>query len=187
MKPSLEVQRENTRLIKDCKRLLAMLESTSEYKNQASKRAALRGVHYVPLAECFAEDHIVSEVYAPEGDRLIDFEVEDFHWVPKKALDLTVGLLGRQFPELPVAPFMQLLTQLNQIWRARETEAVRAVQKACKAELVALKRLHKHLTPYQENVLGQKIDHLKKELKLSRAFRGCALPHTATLPPHLLP
>ena len=95
--------------------MVAMLEATAEYKHWVFQKASLRGLHYIPIAECFVEDHILSDTYAPECDRIVDFEVEDFHWVPKLAVDLVISLLGRQFPNLPVAPFMQLLTQLNKV------------------------------------------------------------------------
>jgi hypothetical protein len=69
--PNVELQQENTRLQNDCKRLLAMLETTSEYQHWMSRRAALRGVHYIPIAECIAEEGITSDVYSPNGDRVV--------------------------------------------------------------------------------------------------------------------
>lgn len=99
----------------------------------------------------------------------VDLEVEAFHWVPKRAITLTVSLLGRLFPQLPAAPFMHLLTQLNRVWRAREAAAVRQLRREHAAELAALGRAAEHATPYQQNVLQQRLDFVKAQLKGSRA------------------
>jgi hypothetical protein len=68
-KPSLELQQENERVMKDCKRLVAMVESTKEFQRWAGTKAVLRGVHYLPAAECLVSESIVSEVYQAERDR----------------------------------------------------------------------------------------------------------------------
>lgn len=114
-KPSQELQASNTRLAHDCSRLVAMVEATTEYRKWAHNKAALRGVHYIPTAELLREEEVLSDIYPAERDREVDFEVEDFHWVPKRAVSLMITLLASHFPNLPVEPFMKLLTQLNQV------------------------------------------------------------------------
>ena len=99
----------------------------------------------------------------------VDLEVEAFHWVPKRAITLTVNLLGSLFPHLPAAPFMHLLTQLNRVWRVREAAAVRQLRKEHVAELTALRRTAAHATPYQQHVMQQRLDFVKAQLKGSRA------------------
>jgi hypothetical protein len=97
----------------------------------------------------------------------IDFEVEDFHWVPKKAIDLMVSLLGRQFPDLPAAPFMCLLVQLNKVWHVRERSALRRLQKGHEQEMRTICRMQQEATPYQQNIIQQRLDFVSSQLKLS--------------------
>lgn len=68
-KPSVELQRENERLQADCKRLVALAEQSADFQKWARQAAALRGVHYLPAAECLAAEAVVSQVYQPDRDR----------------------------------------------------------------------------------------------------------------------
>jgi hypothetical protein len=97
----------------------------------------------------------------------VDFEVEDCHWVPKAAIDATLSLIAR-FPDIPSAPFMSLLTQLNKVWRQRELERLRELQTSHEKELGEFQRSHRQATPYQQAVMHQRLNHLKSELKQSR-------------------
>lgn len=54
-----------------------------------------------------------------------------------------------------------------QIWRARENETIRLVKKEHRQEVMALSKLHKDATPYQESIMSQRIQYLKQELKTS--------------------
>ena len=67
--PSVELQQENSRLHDDCKRLMALLETTSEYRHWVGREAALKGLHYMPIAECFSAKGMTSDVYPPNMDR----------------------------------------------------------------------------------------------------------------------
>ena len=69
--PNVQLQQEQARLQNDCKRLVAMLETTSEYQHWMSERAALKGVHYIPIAECLASEGITSDVYTGNTDRVV--------------------------------------------------------------------------------------------------------------------
>ena len=68
-KPSVELQRENERLHADCKRLVALAERSPDFQKWARQAAALRGVHYLPAAECLAAEAVVSQVYQPDRSR----------------------------------------------------------------------------------------------------------------------
>lgn len=98
----------------------------------------------------------------------VDLEVEEFHWVPKDAIKHMMALLG-QFKELPTAPFMSLLGELNKVWKQRETERIREVQLQHEQDLADFRRLHQQATPYQQSVMQNKLDYLRRELKSSRA------------------
>eukprot|EP00892_Ulva_mutabilis_P008432 jgi/Ulvmu1/5961/UM026_0084.1 len=164
--PSVELQQENTRLHADCKRLMALLETTSEYQHWVGREAALQGLHYMPIAECFASKGTLSDVYSPNVDRTVDLEVEEFHWVPKDAIKHMMALLG-QFPQLTNGPFMAMLAELNKVWKQRETERIREVQMQHQKDLADFRRLHQQATPYQQSVMQHKLDHLKRELRAS--------------------
>lgn len=69
--PNVQLQQEQSRLQNDCKRLVAMLETTSEYQHWMGHRAALQGVHYIPIAECLASEGITSDVYIANNDRVV--------------------------------------------------------------------------------------------------------------------
>lgn len=100
----------------------------------------------------------------------VDLEVEEFHWVPKDAVTHMMALL-REFPQLPSAPFMGLLAELNKVWKQREAERVREMQLQHERDLTDLRRLHQQATPYQQSVMHDKLEHLRRELKSSRACR----------------
>lgn len=97
----------------------------------------------------------------------VDFEIEDCHWVPKAAIDAMLNLIA-QFPDVPTAPFLNLLTQLNKIWRKRGLQQVQEAQHQHEKDLVDFQRSSNQATPYQQKVMHQRLNHLKKELKLSR-------------------
>lgn len=97
----------------------------------------------------------------------VDFEVEDCHWVPKAAIDATLNLIA-QFPNVPSAPFLHLLTQLNKIWRHRQLQNVQEAQQQHEKELADFQRASQQATPYQQKVMHQRLNHLKNELKRSR-------------------
>lgn len=94
--------------------------------------------------------------------------MEEFHWVPKDAVKHMMALL-REFPQIPTAPFMSLLSELNKVWKQRESERVRDVQLQQERDLADFRRLHQQATPYQQSVMQDKLDHLRRELKSSRA------------------
>jgi hypothetical protein len=104
----------------------------------------------------------------------VDFEVEDCHWVPKAAIDAMLNLIA-QFPDLPTAPFLNLLTQLNKVWRQRGLQQIQEVQDEHVKELAYFQRSSKQATPYQQKVMHQRLNHLKNELKKSRASPSCSL------------
>ena len=97
----------------------------------------------------------------------VDFEVEDCHWIPKAAIDATLNLIAR-FPNVPSAPFLNLLTQLNKIWRHRQLRNVQEAQQQHEKELADYQRAAQQATPYQQKVMHQRLNHLKNELKKSR-------------------
>jgi hypothetical protein len=103
----------------------------------------------------------------------VDLEVEDFHWVPKRCLDLAISTLGRGAPRLPAAPVLSLLTRLNKVWRAREAAALRRAKAAHAEEMAAFALAVTGGTPYQQSVAQQKLDFTKRQLKLSSAALGC--------------
>ena len=100
----------------------------------------------------------------------MDFEVEDFHWVPKKCIDLAIDTLSCFAPKLPAAAVLQLLAKLNAVWRGREAEALRAAQQAHKEEMAAYARAVTSSAPHQQIVAQQKLACLKKQLNLSGAY-----------------
>ena len=116
----------------------------------------------------------------------VDLELEAFHWVPKKAIDACVRLLGRDFPALPVAPFMRLLTQLNRVWLARETAAVQKVTATKDREMRALQRIAAQATPYKQSMAEQRLAFVKGQLKASSAPRfplSLSCPAPVAVPP----
>lgn len=104
----------------------------------------------------------------------VDFEVEDCHWVPKAAIDAMLNLIA-QFPNLPSAPFLSLLTQLNKIWRQRGMQLIQKAQDQHAKDLTDFQRVSHQATPYQQKVMHQRLNHLKNELKKSRMSLPCYL------------
>lgn len=103
--------------------------------------------------------------------------MEEFHWVPKDAIKHMMSLL-REFPELPTAPFMGLMSELNKVWKQREAERIRDVQMQHEKDLEDFRRLHQQATPYQQSVMQNKLDYLRRELKSSRM---CSHNHVTTV------
>jgi hypothetical protein len=103
----------------------------------------------------------------------IDLEIEDCHWVPKAAIDAMLTVIAR-FPNVPTAPFLNLLTQLNKIWRQRGLQQVQDAQQQHERELADFRRASHQATPYQQKVMHQRLNHLKNELKKSRTYLSCS-------------
>jgi hypothetical protein len=155
------------RLRCDNARLVALLEATPEYA-KLLEDLSLGGRHYVGLAEVLAEQAVLSEPYKPLRDRpaagLPGTELAA--WVPRDAVALAEAFVARLAPAgLPAAPFMQLLLELNAVWRAHARLRLESAKKRHAAEIAALLRQWQHREPYRQVLAESELAHLRKLLR----------------------
>jgi len=163
--PSQELASEAERLRLDSRRLVGLLEATDEFRTMMTKCALTRGTHYVTLSECLVEEGWVSEIYAPELDRPVDVELEEYHWLPKKAIAVTAAFLKEVFPRLPTGPFMHLLMHLSKVWKDHHKEDLAERKKIHDQEVAELRRALDNQKPYYAVYAQDKIKHLKKAVE----------------------
>jgi hypothetical protein len=161
-------QHEVNRLRLDNGRLIALLESTREYKELLAD-LSLGGRHYVELAEVLSEQEVFTEQVRTIRDRGFDPRgLELQAWVPRQCISLAQAFLGRMQPRgLPVAPFMQLLIELNAAWRQHTAARGEQLRKRHAAEVAGLKRQLQQRQPYRQVLAESELTHLRKLLKTS--------------------
>jgi len=163
--PTKEIAVEAERLKMDNKRLVGLLEGTDEFRSMMTKCAITRGQHYISLSECLVEEGWISEIYAPEMDRPVDIHLEEYHWLPKHAINVTTDFLKEVFPRLPTGPFMHLLMRLNKVWREYHKEHLAEIKANHDVEIGELRRALDNQKPWQAVHARDKIRHLKKAIK----------------------
>ena len=161
-------QHEVNRLRLDNGRLIALLESTREYKDLLAD-LSLGGRHYVELAEVLSEQEVFTEHVRTIRDRGFDPRgLELQAWVPRQCISLAQAFIGRMQPRgLPVAPFMQLLIELNAAWRQHTAARSEQLRKRHAAEVAGLKRQLNQRQPYRQVLAESELTHLRKLLKTS--------------------
>lgn len=160
------------RLRSDNSRLVALIESTTEYKELLAD-LSLGGRHYVNLAEVLSEQGVTSEHYKPIRDRAIDPATEAAAWVPREAVALAHAFLARLAPRgVPPAPFMQLLLELNGVWRGVTKGRLEAARKRHAADTAALLRRVQQRAPYRQVLAESELAHLKKLLRTGGGVTG---------------
>eukprot|EP00854_Cymbomonas_tetramitiformis_P008154 gene8154-9686_t len=124
----------------DNRRLIHLLERTSEFRRLMEDVADLKHVHYVPLSDCLVEEELIQHHYQPERDREVVLSREAYNWVPTEAFELVQEFLDRLFPRVPVQPFMMLLLQLNKVWRDHEQGKLDALRAKHQEDIQRYKR-----------------------------------------------
>lgn len=172
------------RLRADNARLVALLEATPEYKSLLAD-LSLGGRHYIGLSEVILEQGVTSERVTPLRDRPLPSSfpgsppapLEMAHWVPRDAVALAHAFIARLHPRgVPAAPFMQLLLELNTVWKAAFEERAQALAKRHEGAMEALRRQVAHRQPYAAVLAEGEMARLRKLLK---AASGAAAATTA--------
>eukprot|EP00198_Chlamydomonas_reinhardtii_P004409 XP_001693745.1 predicted protein [Chlamydomonas reinhardtii] len=196
--PAEELARDLKRLQADNRRLVALLAVVPEYRVLAGEVAGDHGCHYIPLEECLMARHLVEDLHPqlldrPVGEvpgglagpgRLRDPDGADpaltvvldeqYHWVPRKALETGAALMRRMMPALPMSQLLTLVAELNKVWRDREKARLAEVAAAHAAEIKRLIATFKQRAPYEAVVAGEKLNDLKRRLK-AQAAQAAAL------------
>jgi len=172
-------QHEVNRLRADNSRLIALLESTVEYKDLLAD-LSLGGRHYVELAEVLAEQGVFTGAVKTMRDRAVHPRADDLAtWVPRQCVSLAQAFIARMQPRgLPVAPFMQLLIELNAAWRQHGAARSEQLRKRHAAEIASLKRQLNQRQPYRQVLAESELAHLRKLLKSTTGalFSGSGRP-----------
>ncbi|KAG2436614.1 hypothetical protein HYH02_011549 [Chlamydomonas schloesseri] len=196
--PAEELTRDLKRLQADNRRLVALLATVPEYRVMAGEVAGEHGCHYIPLEECLMARHLVEDLHPQLLDRPVR-EVagglagpgrlrdpdgpdpaltvvldEQYHWVPRKALETGAALMRRMMPALPMSQLLTLVAELNKVWRDREKARLAEVAAAHAAEIKRLTATFKQRAPYEAVVAGEKLNDLKRRLK-AQAAQSAAL------------
>ena len=104
------------------------------------------------------------QVYEELADRALVMKREADYWVPSEVVRLTESFIRKlNLPDVPVAPFMHLLVQLNKIWRSHALERVETTRKSKDREIRTLKRVVNSAKPVDIVVKDHRIKQLKKE------------------------
>jgi hypothetical protein len=161
------------RLRTDNGRLVALLEATPEYA-KLLEDLSLGGRHYVGLAEVLTEQGVLSETHKPQRDRpLGEPRYELAAWVPRDAVALAEAFVARLAPKgLPPAPFMQLLLDLNAVWRAHTRLRLESLKKRHATEIASLLRQYRQREPYRQVLAESELAHLRKLLRAGGALPG---------------
>ncbi|KAG2443784.1 hypothetical protein HXX76_002128 [Chlamydomonas incerta] len=196
--PAEELTRDLKRLQADNRRLVALLAVVPEYRVLAGEVAGEHGCHYIPLEECLMARHLVEDLHPQLLDRPVR-EVpgglagpgrlrdpdgpdpalsvvldEQYHWVPRQALETGAALMRRMMPALPMSQLLTLVAELNKVWRDREKARLAEVAAAHSAEIKQLTATFKQRAPYEAVVAGEKLNDLKRRLK-AQAAQAAAL------------
>ncbi|GFR47484.1 hypothetical protein Agub_g9213 [Astrephomene gubernaculifera] len=196
--PVEDLTQDLQRLKADNRRLVALLAAVPEYRSMAAEMAAQGGLHYLPLEECLMARGLVEDLHPQLLDRPVEEMSgsggagrsrgdpdgsdpslavvldEQYHWVPRKALEAGRALLRRAMPALPAAQLLALVAELNKVWRDRERQRLAEVAAAHREELRRLQQTFQQRAPYEAVVAGQKINDLKRRMRAQAALAAAA-------------
>ncbi|KAL6759006.1 hypothetical protein V8C86DRAFT_2583238 [Haematococcus lacustris] len=191
-RPNEQLMAESARLQADNARLVALLGATSEWRRLGRELAGqtlalttddggssqlppvLGPCHYLPIEETLLHKGGVSSLYPPLQDRALDLAAsgvspEEWHWVPKQAVDAVMDAVVRVLPLAPEGPLLGMLLALNKIWRQREEVKLEALKSKHDAELRELHQLYRQRAPYEAVVGRTKLSDLKRQLRVQAA------------------
>ncbi|GIM03068.1 hypothetical protein Vretimale_7878 [Volvox reticuliferus] len=183
----------------DNQRLVALLAKVPEYKAMAEEIAAESGLHYIPVEECLMIRGQVEQLYPQLLDRPVEQAAgqelaaagrrrdpdcldpsltlvldEQYHWVPRNALETGMELMRRMLPALPMSQLLVLVAELNKVWRDRERKRLAEVAVAHREELQQLQHTFQQRAPYEAVLAGQKINDLKRRMRAQAAQAAAA-------------
>ncbi|GLC49181.1 hypothetical protein PLESTB_000191200 [Pleodorina starrii] len=192
--PGEEMALDMKRLKADNQRLVALLAAVPEYRAMAAEVAADSGVHYIPLEECLMIRGLVDQLHPQLLDRPVEQVAgselagagrrrdpdggdpsltlvldEQYHWVPRRALETGAALMRRLMPALPMSQLLVLVGELNKVWRDRERQKLAEVAAAHREELRRLQHTFQQRAPYEAVVAGQKLNDLKRRMRAQAA------------------
>ncbi|PNH02695.1 hypothetical protein TSOC_011309 [Tetrabaena socialis] len=94
---------------------------------------------------------------------------EQYHWVPRAALLAGAALMRKLMPGLPMGQLLELVGELNKVWRDREKQRFEGVAAAHKEELRRLAATFQQRAPYEAAVAGQTVNDLKRRMRAQAA------------------
>jgi hypothetical protein len=161
------------RMRADNGRLVALLEATPEY-SKLLEDLSLGGRHYIGLAEVLTEQGALSEAYKPVRDRPVAEPAAQLAaWVPREAVALAEAFVARLAHRgVPPAPFMQLLLDLNAVWRQHARLRLEIAKKRHAAEVQGLLRRMQQREPYRQVLAESELQHLRKLLRTGGGAGG---------------
>eukprot|EP00899_Mesostigma_viride_P026426 jgi/Mesvir1/6969/Mv09113-RA.2 len=197
--PGRQLQATLDETMKDNARLVRLLSHTPEFKLLVMDLCRRNGSTYIPLSEALVTEGFVTGTYNPEvGDRPVRPSDEILYWVPSEVLAVVNHFLDKYQPNLPSQPFMDLILQINKIWRryfkGRGAQRVAPGMGTLKAgftvhthdELTDLRRQLRARVSYNDILARNKIAFLKKKLKMiSRGDKSGASVDASTAAGHL--
>ncbi|MEW5318062.1 MAG: hypothetical protein WDW38_009315 [Sanguina aurantia] len=199
--PAEELVAELRRVRDDNGRLIALLADTPQFRGLSEELSSGSGLTYLPLGDLLLQQGLVGQAYLQLTDRPVSAmskreagaaprtshagrhaplsdPPEDYHWVPKAALEAGQSLLTRIAPGLPRGQVLPLVAELNKVWRRREHQKLAQLHDKHEAAVLEVHALYKQRAPFESAVAGMKVADLRRQLKVQAAAAVQMARHT---------